>query len=129
MRISLTERCNLRCQYCIPDNGISLTPSKDILQTDEILRLATLFASVGVDKIRLTGGEPTLRKDIPDIIKGIGEICSINILAMTTNGLTLKRHLPHFQKNVLKALNISLDTLVDAKFNFLTRKKGLTRVI
>lgn len=129
LRISLTERCNLRCQYCMPDNGISLTPSKDILQTDEILRLATLFASAGVDKIRLTGGEPTLRKDITDIIKGIGEIGNINILAMTTNGLTLKRHLPHFQKNGLNALNISLDTLVEAKFNFFTRRKGFTRVI
>lgn len=103
LRISLTERCNLRCQYCMPDEG--------------------------VDKIRLTGGEPTIRPDIEDICVHLTRIKGLKTLAMTTNGLTLAKKLPNFKEAGLNSLNISLDTLVPAKFEFLTRRKGHAKVL
>ncbi|XP_072163646.1 molybdenum cofactor biosynthesis protein 1-like [Diadema setosum] len=124
LRISLTERCNLRCQYCMPEEGVSLTPSDRLLSTDEILRLAKLFVSEGVDKIRLTGGEPLVRKDIVDIVAGLRELEGLKHIAMTTNGVTLARRLPALKAAGLDLINISIDTLVPQKFEFISRRKG-----
>ncbi|RXI05483.1 hypothetical protein DVH24_006740 [Malus domestica] len=129
LRISLTERCNLRCQYCMPADGVELTPSPKLLSQTEILRLAKLFVSSGVDKIRLTGGEPTVRKDIEDICLNLSNLNGLKTLAITTNGITLARKLPKLKECGLTALNISLDTLVPAKFEFMTRRKGHQRVM
>lgn len=129
LRISLTERCNLRCQYCMPAEGVELTPSSHLLSHDEIIRLANLFVSSGVDKIRLTGGEPTIRKDIEDICSHLSNLKGLKTLAMTTNGIILKKKLPKLKECGLSALNISLDTLVPAKFEFMTRRKGQERVM
>ncbi|XP_043693761.1 GTP 3',8-cyclase, mitochondrial isoform X2 [Telopea speciosissima] len=129
LRISLTERCNLRCQYCMPEEGVNLTPSPQILSTNEIVRLANLFVSSGVVKIRLTGGEPTIRKDIEDICLQLSNLKGLKTLAMTTNGITLARKLPKLKECGLNSVNISLDTLVPAKFEFMTRRKGLERVM
>ncbi|XP_071482684.1 molybdenum cofactor biosynthesis protein 1-like, partial [Diadema antillarum] len=124
LRISLTERCNLRCQYCMPEEGVSLTPRERLLSTDEILRLAKLFVSEGVDKIRLTGGEPLVRKDIVDIVAGLRELEGLKHIAMTTNGVTLARRLPALKAAGLDLINISIDTLVPQKFEFISRRKG-----
>lgn len=129
LRISLTERCNLRCQYCMPAEGVDLTPNPQLLTQDEIIRLANLFTSSGVDKIRLTGGEPTIRKDIGDICSRLSSLKGLKTLAMTSNGITLASKLPRLKQCGLTALNISLDTLVPAKFEFLTRRKGHHRVL
>lgn len=129
LRISLTERCNLRCQYCMPSEGVELTPNSHLLSQDEILRLANLFVSSGVDKIRLTGGEPTVRKDIEDICSRLSNLKGLKTLAMTTNGITLARKLPKLKECGLNLVNISLDTLVPAKFEFMTRRKGHERVM
>lgn len=129
LRISLTERCNLRCQYCMPSEGVELTPSPQLLSQSEIIRLANLFVSSGVDKIRLTGGEPTVRKDIEEICLKLSNLNGLRTLAMTTNGITLARKLPKLKECGLNALNISLDTLIPAKFEFLTRRKGHERVM
>ncbi|KAF2907967.1 hypothetical protein DAI22_12g140200 [Oryza sativa Japonica Group] len=129
LRISLTERCNLRCQYCMPAEGIELTPSSELLSHDEIIRVADLFVTSGVDKIRLTGGEPTIRKDIEDICLHLSGLKGLKTLAMTTNGLVLSKKLPRLKECGLNALNISLDTLVPAKFEFMTRRKGHSRVM
>ncbi|KAJ6984309.1 hypothetical protein NC653_022545 [Populus alba x Populus x berolinensis] len=129
LRISLTERCNLRCQYCMPAEGVELTPSPQLLSQDEIVHLANLFVSSGVDKIRLTGGEPTIRKDIEDICLQLSNLKGLKTLAMTTNGITLARKLPKLKECGLTSVNISLDTLVPAKFEFLTRRKGHERVM
>lgn len=129
LRISLTERCNLRCQYCMPAEGVDLTPSPHLLSPDEIVRLASLFTSSGVNKIRLTGGEPTMRKDIEDICLRLSNLSGLKTLAITTNGITLARKLPMLKECGLTSLNISLDTLVPAKFEFMTRRKGHQRVI
>ncbi|KAH9613304.1 hypothetical protein KSS87_012387 [Heliosperma pusillum] len=129
LRISLTERCNLRCQYCMPADGVELTPGGDLLSQDEIVRLGNLFVSAGVNKIRLTGGEPTVRKDIEEICSRLSELEGLKSLAMTTNGITLARKLPKLKECGLTSLNISLDTLVPAKFEFMTRRKGHQKVM
>ena len=124
LRISLTERCNLRCVYCMPEKGIDLTDNSKLLKTDEILRLVNIFSQAGVNKIRLTGGEPTVNKDVIDICKGIKSNDNIKTLAITTNGIVLSKMLPKLQDAGLDALNISLDTLIPAKFELTTRRKG-----
>lgn len=129
LRISLTERCNLRCQYCMPSEGVDLTPNPQLLSLNEILRLANLFVTSGVDKIRLTGGEPTIRKDIEDVCFHLSNLKGLKTLAITTNGLTLARKLPKLKDCGLTSVNISLDTLVPAKFEFLTRRKGHEKVM
>lgn len=129
LRISLTERCNLRCQYCMPKEGVKLTPQSEVLTSDEIIRLAALFAKEGVDKIRLTGGEPTIRNDIVDLISRLKGISGIETVAMTTNGITLGRQLPALKAAGLDLINVSLDTLIPAKFEFITRRKGWFKVI
>lgn len=129
LRISLTERCNLRCQYCMPAEGVDLTASPKLLSQSEIIRLANLFVGSGVNKIRLTGGEPTIRKDIEDICFQLSSLKGLKTLGMTTNGITLARKLPRLKECGLSSLNISLDTLVPAKFEFMTRRKGHERVM
>lgn len=129
LRISLTERCNLRCQYCMPADGVELTPSPQLLSQAEIMRLANLFVTAGVEKIRLTGGEPTIRKDIEDICLQLSSLKGLKTLAMTTNGIALARKLPKLKECGLSSLNISLDTLVPAKFELMTRRKGHDKVM
>eukprot|EP00941_MAST-03F_sp_MAST-3F-sp1_P006320 g6320.t1 len=131
LRISLTEKCNLRCKYCMPADGIELSPQENMLTDAEILRLAELFATQGVTKIRLTGGEPLLRNGIEKLALQLKEISGINELGITTNGMLLKRKLPQLVSAGVDAINISLDTLIPAKFSFITRRsmKGLDRVL
>ncbi|XP_043252992.1 molybdenum cofactor biosynthesis protein 1 isoform X1 [Colletes gigas] len=129
LRISVTERCNLRCLYCMPAEGVKLTKNENILTIEEIIKVAELFVKEGVHKIRLTGGEPTVRKDIVDIIAGLKQLPGLKQVAITTNGLTLPRQLPSLQRAGLDAINISLDTLKENRFEQFTRRKGWPRVI
>ncbi|KAH7923247.1 molybdenum cofactor biosynthesis prote [Leucogyrophana mollusca] len=126
LRISLTERCNLRCFYCMPSEGIELSPKDHILSDDEVIRLASLFVKSGVTKIRLTGGEPTVRKGLGDIIGKLNELRTIGLksIGMTSNGLVLHRRLPQYVENGLTHLNLSLDTLDPFKFEIMTRRPG-----
>lgn len=129
LRISLSERCNLRCQYCMPPEGVPLQPTENLLSADEIERLVRLFGAGGVDKVRLTGGEPLLRKDLSDIIASIRTQSNIHSVGITTNGITLSRHLPSLVEAGLTHVNISLDTLNADKFEDITRRKGLSKVM
>ncbi|KYO43449.1 molybdenum cofactor biosynthesis protein 1 [Alligator mississippiensis] len=129
LRISLTEKCNLRCQYCMPEEGVHLTPKSELLTTHEIITLARLFVKEGVDKIRLTGGEPLIRPDVVDIVAQLYKIEGIKTIAVTTNGINLARLLPRLKEAGLGAINISLDTLVPAKFEFIVRRKGFHKVM
>lgn len=129
LRVSLVERCNLRCQYCMPPEGVPLQPSDKLLTRDEIVRLVHLFAMAGVDKVRLTGGEPLLRKDLSDIISSISSIPTIQSVGITTNGLTLSRQLPHLIEAGMTHVNISLDTLREDRFAEITRRRGLSNVL
>ena len=128
LRISLSERCNLRCTYCMPEEGVPLTQKQNLLSNDEIITLAEFFVSEGVRKIRLTGGEPTIRKDLVDIVRRLKTIQKLEHVAITTNGILLKTKLPALKEAGLDGLNISLDTLVPAKFEFLTRRPGWQKV-
>ncbi|CAL1526180.1 unnamed protein product [Lymnaea stagnalis] len=131
LRISLTERCNLRCQYCMPEEGVQLSPKDHILSTEEILKLSQLFVSQGVNKIRLTGGEPLVRPDIQKIIEGLNEFRGLGLkhIGITTNAITLARKLPDLKAAGLDQINLSLDTLVPAKFEFITRRRGFDKVM
>lgn len=129
LRISLTERCNLRCRYCMPAEGVTLTESSSLLSSDEIVRLAKAFVEAGVKKIRLTGGEPLVRQDAIDICKQLAAIPGVQSLGITTNGLLLSRRLPRLLDAGVSALNISLDTLDEEKFTSLTRRQGFQRVL
>eukprot|EP00045_Choanoeca_perplexa_P007850 m.72252 g.72252 ORF g.72252 m.72252 type:complete len:549 (-) comp14246_c0_seq1:44-1690(-) len=129
LRISLTERCNLRCQYCMPEEGVDLSPADDMLQFDEVIKLASLFAELGVTKIRLTGGEPLVYPQLSALIEELAAIPTITDIAMTTNGVTLARQLPKLQAAGLTQLNISLDTLDPNLFQIITRRRGHDRVL
>ncbi|EIW63990.1 molybdenum cofactor biosynthesis prote [Trametes versicolor FP-101664 SS1] len=131
LRISLTERCNLRCFYCMPSEGIELSPPEHILSDDEVIRLATLFVKSGVTKIRLTGGEPMVRKGIVDIVGRLHGLRKhgLQSIGMTTNGIALHRKLPALVANGLTHLNISLDTLDPFKFEIMTRRMGHDAVL
>lgn len=129
LRVSLTERCNLRCTYCMPEEGVKLTANDKLLTSDEIIKLIKVFAKLGIDKVRFTGGEPLVRKDCIDIIRQVRNIDTIKTIAMTTNGLLLNKKLNELKENGLNLLNISLDTLVEKKFEFITKRKGWSRVM
>ena len=120
LRISLTDHCNLRCIYCMPEDQ-TFRPNKDLMQDDEILLLTRLFAGLGFDKIRLTGGEPTVRAHIVDIVRGIASTPGIRSVSMTTNGLLLSRLAGQLAEAGLQRVNISIDTLDPDKFKRLTR--------
>jgi len=128
LRISLTEKCNLRCTYCMPDEGAPLSPKENLLTTDEIVRLAGLFVQNGVKKIRLTGGEPTVRKDLVEIVERLSAL-GLESLGMTSNGIALSRKLPALVQAGLTHLNISLDTLDEHKFELMTRRRGHKTVL
>lgn len=131
LRISVTERCNLRCLYCMPEEGIDLTPPPQLLTSPEILYLSALFVSQGVTKIRLTGGEPTVRKDIVSLMQNIGQLRQNGLreLCITTNGISLHRKLDSMVEAGLTGVNLSLDTLDPFQFQIMTRRKGFDAVM
>lgn len=130
LRISVTERCNLRCLYCMPEEGVPLSPSRELLTTPEIVMLSSSFVSQGVTKIRLTGGEPTVRKDIVPLMHQIGALRSQGLreLCLTTNGISLHRKLDSMVEAGLTGVNLSLDTLDPWQFQIMTRRKGFEAV-
>ncbi|KAI5307149.1 Nucleolar Complex 2 protein [Ascosphaera pollenicola] len=131
LRISVTERCNLRCMYCMPEEGVQLSPSQHLLTTPEIVYLASLFVSQGVTKIRLTGGEPTVRKDFVSLVQQIGHLRKYGLkeICITSNGITLGRKLQALADAGLTGVNLSLDTLDPAMYQVMTRRKGFEKVM
>ena len=126
LRISLTERCNLRCSYCMPIDGVQITPSSKLMNANEIYEISKIFVSHGVDKIRLTGGEPSVRKDFPDILK---RLSSLPIkLSLTTNAVSIDRHIPLLKLSKTKSINVSLDTLNPDRFKKITFRDYFKRV-
>jgi len=120
LRISLTDNCNLRCFYCMPEEEYDFTPASRLMQANEIFALANLFVQEGVNKIRLTGGEPLVRKDAAQIIESLGNLPAE--LAITTNGTRLHELLPVLKAAKIRTINISLDTLQPDKFALITRR-------
>ena len=127
LRISLTDHCNLRCLYCMPDEMV-FQPSAELMQDDEILSLTRLFTGLGFDKIRLTGGEPTIRANVIDLVRQIARTPGVHSLTMTTNGVLLSKMARPLADAGLQRVNISLDTLDPEKFQTLTRWGSLEDV-
>lgn len=121
LRVSVTDRCNLRCQYCMPEEGIQLLKHKDVLSLEEIAEVIREGAKLGLKKIRLTGGEPLVRKGIVQLVEMIKQIQGIEEIAMTTNGILLKKYALDLKKAGLNRVNISLDTLDEGEFKNITR--------
>ena len=128
LRLGLTERCNLRCTYCMPAEGVPLTPTRRMLTSSEAVRLARVLAGAGVEKVRLTGGEPLVRRDAVEVVERLGRL-GLRSLAMTTNGLLLADRLPALARGGLTDLTVSLDTLRPDRFEAVTRRPGLDRVL
>ena len=129
LRLSVTDRCNLRCQYCMPEQDYVWLPREDILQFEEIARLVDVFLGLGVRKVRLTGGEPLLRKDLSVLVERLAQKASIDDLAMTTNGVLLAANAASLKRAGLHRLTVSLDTLQRDRFVRLARYDELGRVL
>lgn len=121
LRISITDRCNLRCFYCMPSEGIKLLNHREILRFEEIIEFAKVAVNKGIDKIRITGGEPLVRKGVVDFINELSKINGITDLSMTTNGVLLEEFAEPLKKAGLQRLNISLDTIDEIKYKEITR--------
>jgi len=129
LRISVTDRCNLQCIYCMPKNNKNWFNSKDILTFDEIVRFASIMSKLGIEKIRLTGGEPLLRSHIEILVENLSKITGIKKVSMTTNGILLPEKISQLKKAGLSSINISLDTFNHEKFKKINGTDSLTQVL
>lgn len=127
LRISLTDVCNFRCQYCIPNEDAQFMPNSHLMQLDEIVGIATQFVNLGIKKIRLTGGEPLARKDAADIILALSKLPVK--LTLTTNGSRIHEFIDVFKAAKIRSINVSLDTLDATKFNQITKRNQYTQVL
>jgi len=129
LRISVTDRCNLRCQYCMPEEEYVWLPREDLLHFEEISTLVDIFAELGVDKLRITGGEPLIRRDLPTLIRMLAAKPAIRDLAITTNGILLGECAQSLFDSGLHRVTVSLDTLREDRFFTLTRRNALAQVL
>jgi cyclic pyranopterin phosphate synthase len=129
LRLSVTDRCNLRCQYCMPEEEYVWLPREDLLTFEEIRTLVNIFSELGIEKVRLTGGEPLLRKDLPTLVSMLAENPRIADLAMTTNGMLLSEQAQALYAAGLHRVTISLDTLRPERFKRLTRRDAHAKVL
>ncbi|MEP2512743.1 MAG: GTP 3',8-cyclase MoaA, partial [Reichenbachiella sp.] len=129
LRIAVTDRCNLRCFYCMPAEGIDYLPKKELLSYEEIIRLIEIFSSLGIKKIRLTGGEPFLRKDFMSLLESIKRITGIEALHITTNGVLTFQHLDQMKAIGIDGVNLSLDSLDKENFHKITRRDEFETVM
>jgi cyclic pyranopterin phosphate synthase len=128
LRLSVTDRCNLRCEYCMPEDDYAWLPREDVLHFEEISRLADVFLSLGVDKLRLTGGEPLLRRDLPTLVRMLAAKPALRDLALTTNGVLLADQIDALDAAGLGRITVSLDSLHRERFTALTRSDALDKV-
>ncbi len=129
LRISVTDRCNLRCIYCMPTSGIQLISHSDIISYEEIYTIVRAAAELGINKIRLTGGEPLARLGLPGLVQMLAGIDAIDDISMTTNGVLLGRYAAELKQAGLQRVNVSLDTLKPDRFEFITRSNKLSDVL
>ncbi len=128
LRLAITDRCNLRCRYCMPEEGIASTAASDLLSFEEIIRLVTAAASRGISKVRFTGGEPFVRRDFMDLLVAVHAIPGIESLHITSNGVAVGEHIPRLQKLGISGINLSLDSLQPERFARITRRDVFPRV-
>jgi GTP 3',8-cyclase len=128
LRLSITDRCNLRCRYCMPEEGVELVEHSDLLTYEEIVKVIEVFAGNGIQKIRVTGGEPLVRRGAVDLVQRITKIKGIKDLSLTTNGVLLKEYAEALVAAGLRRINISLDTLKPDRFAYITRRDRFEEV-
>lgn len=129
LRISVTDRCNIRCFYCMPNDNVQFRPRDEILSFEEIERFVRVVSQMGVHRLRLTGGEPLVRADLPRLVEMLAVVPGIDDLALTTNGILLDEQAADLKRAGLERLNISLDTLSEETFQKISRREGLDRVL
>lgn len=129
IRISVTDRCNFRCIYCMPEEGVPMVPHQEILSYDEITELAEIFADLGIRKIKLTGGEPLVRRGLPSLVKKLKSVRGIEKVTLTTNGVFLADLLGELKEAGIDGINLSLDTLDPEVFARITRRRELEKVL
>src|SRR5580704_2951247 len=129
LRLSVTDRCNIRCFYCMPEEGVKFQPREQILTFEEIERFVKIAAGMGVRKLRLTGGEPLVRKDLSKLVRKLASIDGIEDLALTTNGVLLAQYAEELYDAGLRRINVHLDTLDRERFKHITRRDDLEKVL
>jgi GTP 3',8-cyclase len=129
LRISVTDKCNFRCRYCMPAEGLQWLPREEILDYEEIARLVRVMSAMGVEEVRLTGGEPLARRNLPALVSLLAGMPGVNDLSLTTNGVLLDRYAAPLVDAGLKRLNVSLDSLSHVRFAEITRRDALDRVL
>src|SRR5579884_118990 len=129
LRISVTDRCNFRCSYCMPFDEYTWIERKEVLSFEEIERLARIFLPLGIEKIRLTGGEPLVRKDLDQLIHRLAHLDDLKDLSLTTNGALLEEQADRLFRAGLRRLNVSIDSLRADRFQALTKRGNLDEVI
>src|SRR5579871_4793030 len=129
LRISVTDRCNIRCFYCMPESGVQFVERREILDFEEIERFVAIAVGLGINKLRVTGGEPLLRRDLPVLIRRLASIPGIRDLALTTNGVLLGSQAEALYDAGLRRLNVHLDTLDRERFREITRRDDLQEVL
>ena len=129
LRISVTDRCSLRCTYCMPEDGVQWLPHDRILRYEELLRLCLVFVSLGITKFKITGGEPLVRKGVADLIRALKEMDGVQSVTLTTNGVELAAQLPALLDAGIDGINLSLDTLDRERFLARTRRDALPQVL
>ncbi|MEM9693646.1 MAG: radical SAM protein, partial [Myxococcota bacterium] len=130
LRLSVTDRCNLRCNYCMPEASYAWLPKKELFDFDEIVRMVKLFSRAGVDRLRITGGEPLLRRDLPKLVRRLRcDVPALREIALTTNGILLDQFARPLREAGLDRITVSLDTLDPVRFQALSRRDEHGRVL
>ena len=129
LRLSVTDRCNLRCKYCMPAKGIRLAGREELLTYEEILKVVKILGELGIRKLRLTGGEPLLRDDILELVSGLSKLKDIEDISITTNGVLLEKYLEQLHRSGISSINISLDSLDKKSYRQITRGGDIKKVI
>src|SRR5690348_1953531 len=125
LRLAVTDRCNLRCFYCMPENGLDWLPRKELMSYEEMLRICSLLAGMGIEKLRITGGEPFVRKDLLVFLRSLVQIKAIKEVSLTTNGILTAEYIPQLLALGITSVNLSLDSLDRSRFFSITRRDEL----
>jgi molybdenum cofactor biosynthesis protein A len=129
LRLAVTDRCNLRCQYCMPMQGLDWLPKHDLLSYEEMLKVSSLLVSMGIDKIRITGGEPFIRKDLLKFLRALVKLDGLQQVSITTNGVLTAPFIPELKRLGIQSINLSLDTLDRHRFEMISRRDELHQVM
>ncbi|ROI05105.1 MULTISPECIES: GTP 3',8-cyclase MoaA [unclassified Chryseobacterium] len=129
LRLAIVDRCNLRCTYCMPEEGLAWIKQNELMTDEEMLRICAVFTSLGIDKIRITGGEPFVRKNSIQLIEKISQLEGLTDISLTTNGILTEPYIPQLKKFGVKSVNLSLDTLDEERFFKITRRKSFDKVM